>query len=82
MITVERIRDLNDRRRTNYYRWKLNGVSVASVAPPRPYGSSSTHWRALGYGRSTPSDNVELGLFATRAEAEQAVRDYIAGRKP
>jgi hypothetical protein len=80
-VSVERVRSPQDRRHTSYWLWRFDGKSAGAVSP-QPFGSHTpTHWCALGYGKSTPGDNVELGMFDTRAEAETAVKDYIATRE-
>lgn len=55
--------------------WRLvspTGKHFGAVEPPRYHGGS---YRALQYGASTPSDNVELGHYATKSRAQRAVED-------
>ena len=71
-FTVERIKDLRDRRRVVYWRWSCDGKVFAAVSK-RDQG-----WRALIYwseaGGNPP--RTELGYHSNRRQAEQAVQDW------
>lgn len=61
-------------RRVLYYRLpRADGRGHVGAVSRKPEG-----WRALGYGKSVPSGNVELGTFPTRRLAEQAVVQHGA----
>lgn len=65
----EAVKDPYDRRRVVYWRLVFRNGLVGSIA------RRGGRWRALGYGRITkpPNGNVELGSFADRIVAEDAV---------
>ena len=70
-------------RRIVYWRLRnAEGHSYGAIGRRTADGSlakndaETAEWRALGYGKSTPTDNVELGQFPTRRLAERAVLDY------
>jgi len=69
-LAWQAVRDPYDRRRVVYWRIMHGSTSLASVR------CEGEVWRALGYGKSTPSDNAALGTFPTRAKAEGAAVRY------
>jgi hypothetical protein len=71
-VDVEGVRDPHDPNRVIFWRYTVPGARRHSGAVSPVAGK----WRAIAYGESVPRDNVVLGIFATRDDADRAVRAH------